>query len=316
MSNLERLNGQMSIPLPKDETGYTGRECPECERYFKIAFGTGLPGSSKCHCPYCGHNADQSYFHTKEQTEYATSIAFKEVEEALFKDLKNMEFDIKPRGAFGIGMSMKVNRGSIPQIKHYTENELETEVVCDNCTLRYAVYGVFAYCPDCAQHNSLQILNMDYEVIEKMLGMAAGSDAAVQKKLIEDALEDCVSSFDGFGRNLCRLHSQKASNQAQAEKISFQNIAGAQKNLIDQFGLDIAAGLPINHWDIVIRCFQKRHLICHKMGVIDDEYIQKSGDISAVVGRKIQIDADEVRQLIGVLKTMSSDIMTSLENKP
>ena len=29
-------------------------------------------------------------------------------------------------------------------IHHYREKELETEVVCERCSLRYAIYGVFA----------------------------------------------------------------------------------------------------------------------------------------------------------------------------
>jgi len=41
------INGdQLSIPIPPDNEGYTGRECPKCKAYFKIVFGTGPKGTS------------------------------------------------------------------------------------------------------------------------------------------------------------------------------------------------------------------------------------------------------------------------------
>ena len=61
--NLSRLDGEMQISVPKDDDGFTGRECPACEKLFKIELGTGLQGAGlPCHCPYCGHTAGQDQF--------------------------------------------------------------------------------------------------------------------------------------------------------------------------------------------------------------------------------------------------------------
>ena len=110
-----------------------------------------------------------------------------------------MEFDIKPRGALGIGMSLKVEGRPHP-IKHYRESQLETEVVCDHCSLRYAIYGVFAYCPDCGRHNSRQILDKNLELAGKQLYLAASVERELSAHLVADALENVVSAFDVFGR--------------------------------------------------------------------------------------------------------------------
>ena len=161
MDHLRRLGNSISISIPVDENRFTGRECPrsDCEGYFKIEFGTGLKSDGlPCHCPYCGHSAGHGEFWTKAQIEYARSVAIRKITDAIHKDLKRLEFDHKPKGAFGIGFSMKLKTGRQPPIHYYRERQLETEVVCTNCTLRYSVYGVFAYCPDCGQHNSVQIL--------------------------------------------------------------------------------------------------------------------------------------------------------------
>ena len=185
MKHLNRIPSQFSISIPEDENGMIGRECPEstCEGYFKIQLGTGLKGENlPCHCPYCGHNAGQDKFFTKAQIEYIESVALNKVSDALLKDLKSMEFDHKPQGGFGIGISMKVSGRATP-IRYYREENLETEVVCDKCTLRYMIYGVFGFCPDCSIHNSLQILEKNFELIEKLVTLAKTQDASVSQQL-------------------------------------------------------------------------------------------------------------------------------------
>lgn len=48
-----KMDMKIGVILPPDDKGFTGRECPQCKRYFKVKFGTGLHGSTCC-CPYCG----------------------------------------------------------------------------------------------------------------------------------------------------------------------------------------------------------------------------------------------------------------------
>jgi hypothetical protein len=316
MDNLRRLGNSISVPITADEHGFTGRECPlpDCEGYFKIELGTGLKGQAlPCHCPYCGHVAGHDHFWTKEQIEYAKSIAIRRITDAVQKDLRSLEFDHKPKGPFGIGISMKVEAGHPPPIRYYREKQLETEIVCANCTLRYAVYGVFAFCPDCGQHNSLQILDKNLEVVGKMLELATGAEKALAERLIENALEDCVSAFDGFGRELCRIHANKASNPVKAEKMSFQNLDGAKTSYLDLFGIDLSASVAAEDWRAIVRAFQKRHLIAHKLGVVDQDYITRSGDTRAVVGRKIGVAAEEVKVLSTIISKLAPCMTASLE---
>lgn len=315
MRHLRQLGNQFSIPIPRDENGYLGRECPECERYFKITPGTGLTGDDlPCHCPYCGHSAPQDQFFTKAQIEYAKSVAINKVTGAVIKDLKSLEFNHRPKGPFGIGFSMKVEGRPRP-IRHYSDLELEEEVVCDHCTLRYTVYGTFAFCPDCGQHNSLQILEKNLAVAQKQLDLAASVDGDLSAQLVADALENCVSAFDGFGREACRVSFSKASDPTKASAISFQNLAGAQKNVLALFGVDITAALSATDWTFACRCFQKRHLLAHKMGIVDDAYIKATSDGHATVGRKISIRPEEVVALVTAIQTLGEFLMTEFAKK-
>jgi len=318
MNDLRRLGNQMSIPIPRDEEGLTGRECPilECEGYFKIQFGTGLKGESlPCHCPYCGHVDAHDKFFTKAQIEYAKSVAINRITGAMLQDLKRLEFEHRPRGGFGIGISMKVEGRPHP-IRHYREKCLETEVICESCALRYMIYGVFGFCPDCGVHNSLQILKKNLELVEKTLVVAGTLEPALAQHWIYNSLEDCVSAFDGFGRETCRVFSSKAMDSEKASSISFQNIARARQRVREQFGMDFATGLSESEWTLVSRCFQKRHLLAHKMGVVDEDYVEATGDSDAVVGRKSNVVPDEVRSLVAALRTLGEELYDELRAKP
>ncbi len=313
MRHLRRLGNKFSVPIKMDSDGYLGRECPECERYFKITLGTGITeGDPPCHCPYCGHCAPQDNFFTKGQIEYAQSVVINKVTGAFIKDLKSLEFDIKPKGPFGIGMSMKV-KGRPQPVRGYTELQLEEEVVCDNCTLRYTIYGSFAYCPDCGKHNSRQILDKNLALAEQQLVLAEKVDQEMTRQLIADALENAVSAFDGFGREICRVNSSKASDPPKAENVSFQNLVGAQKNVQLVFGIDLTSALDSHEWAFACRCFQKRHLLAHKMGIIDDAYVKATNDPAATVGRKVSIRAEEVTSLLDHVRRLGSHLTAELD---
>ncbi len=316
MDNLRRLGNRIAVPIPNDKDGYLGRECPKCESHFKVTPGTGITtGDPPCRCPYCGEVGSPDEFWTKGQIEYATSVALNKITGAVLKDLKELEFEVRPRGAFGIGVKMTVEGRPHP-IRYYHEPRLETEVVCDGCTLRYAIYGVFAYCPDCGRHNSLQILEKNLELAGKQLALAATLDGDLSAQLVADALENGVSAFDGFGREVCRVHAGKASNPAKAESVSFQNLAGAQKNVQALFGVELAAGLAAAEWDALCRSFQKRHLLAHSMGIVDEDYLTRTGDPQARLGRKVAIPPDEVTEMLALTRKLGAHLAASVRGLP
>ena len=317
MKHLNRIPSQFSISIPPDENGLIGRECPEpnCESYFKIQPGTGLKGEDlPCHCPYCGHEAGQDKFFTKSQVEYAKSVVLNQVSGALLKDLKSLEFNHKPRGGFGIGISMKVSGRATP-VRRYQEQDLETEVVCDKCTLRYMIYGVFGFCPDCGVHNSLQILGKNFDLIEKLLTIAETQETSVSQQLIENALEDCVSAFDGFGRETCRVFAEKAASPKKAAEIRFQNIKGAAERVLEEFDVTFSDVVEPADWVKIQQAFEKRHLLAHKMGVADEAYQKATGASGSVIGRRVSITRDDIHELLLGLRATGSKLYATLEAK-
>jgi hypothetical protein len=148
-----------------------------------------------------------------------------------------------------------------------------------------------------------------------MLELAAASDRELAERLIENALEDCVSAFDGFGREMCKLFCSRGAKPDEAAEIRFQNVVAARKRVQNQFGIDFAAHLDTESWNALVRCFEKRHLVAHKMGIIDESYRKNANDARAIIGRKVQIQSDEVRALIPILATTGKTLFELLESK-
>ena len=182
--------------------------------------------------------------------------------------------------------------------------------------MRYTIYGVFAFCPDCGRHNSRQILDTNLEMAGKQLDLAAGLQGDLAAHLVADSLENVVSAFDGFGREVCRVHAAEAADPAKAECLSFQNLPAARRNVLSLFGFDLEFVLAPDGWATACRGFQKRHLLAHRMGVVDEEYVRKSGDTQAKVGRKVAIEPGDVRGLIGCVAKLGQHLADNLQRLP
>ncbi len=303
----------MKIELQTNGEGFTGRECPasDCEKYFKIQFGTGLPGEFPCTCPYCGHRGSHNNFMTKDQNKYIKSVALRHVGGMIHKELKKLERRPKQNQLISIGIKV---RGYRTPLHYYNEKELEQIVVCDNCTLRYTIYGTFGFCPDCSEHNSHQILNANLELAEKLLNLAEDTETEVATKLIENTLEDAVSTFDGFGREICSVYAEKASDSTKAKRISFQNLERAAAQVSELFSINIRDALTDQEWAFVLKCFQKRHVLAHKMGVIDGDYVRKTGISPSLVGRKVNIYTQDAKNLCAQLRVIGKNLSNGLRS--
>lgn len=95
--------------------------------------------------------------------------------------------------------------------------------------------------------------------------------------------------------------------------MSFQNLEGAKTTFLDLFGIDLSAEVAPEEWRAAAMGLQKRHLVTHNLGVVDQEYITKTGDINAVVGRKICIGDEEVRGLARIIGKLARRVAGKLQ---
>lgn len=54
--------------------------------------------------------------------------------------------------------------------------------------------------------------------------------------------------------------------------------------------------------------FQQRHLLAHKEGLVDEEYLTKSGDTAYRVGQKLQIKEPSVLRLADLVERLAASL--------
>jgi hypothetical protein len=310
----ELMEKVIPIRFPTDEHGLTGRECPECKRYFKVKFGTGLP-TSECTCPYCGIKAAHDQFFTDAQIEYAKSVA---VREALGPSLRELENSLRrlessTRGGF-IRFKVETTGFNFP-LKYYQEKEVETHVVCDNCGLDFAIYGVFASCPDCEKLNALIILAKSIEVAGKRLKLLESVDSSeseLKEAILADAVSGGVSSFDGFGKALRRRYPDIF---LEGHKNLFQNLTLLSSCLEKSINRTLADLIGDEEFNFLVRWFQIRHIYEHNMGVVDEDFVKKIGDARQLKGKKYPLDRQDIEKFLVGIKNIAEKLMGVLPER-
>jgi len=300
----------IQVSLPTDEQGMVGRQCPspECDQYFKLKPGTGLP-IQDCGCPYCGTRADASDFYTPGQLEYAESVAIKQVLEPMLRDFRrNIEALNRPSRTSLIEIKFSVNLPTF-QVHSYRESDVETPVTCTNCGLEFAVFGVFAFCPDCGQLNAFEVFEACLEVCRRRLRLLELPETAADQELVKailvDALGSAVAAFDALGK---KLRQARSDIFPEKPKNLFQNIAALDRSLEKATGVGVAARLGSDEFSDLARLFQVRHIYEHNLGVVDEEFAAKVPAYRHLKGRLYPLSREDVEHLLELLGQLASSL--------
>jgi len=62
--------------------------------------------------------------------------------------------------------------------------------------------------------------------------------------------------------------------------------------------------------------FQRRHLLAHRDGIVDQEYIDRSGDGSYAVGQRLVVKPESILRLAGLLHQLSVGIRSWVSGSP
>jgi len=224
------------------------------------------------------------------------------------------ELERATRGGF-IQIKVKTKRSPmIFPLKYYQEKEVETYVTCDNCGLEFAVYGIFANCPDCGKLNALIIFKKSIEVARKrihLLDVIKGENE-LREAILEDALSGGVSTFDALGKV---LQSRYPDIFPQRPKNLFQNLKALSDALSKSIGKSLSDIIGRENFEFLFKMFQVRHIYEHNMGVIDDDFVRKVPNLGHLKGRKYPLKQDEIEKLLAVVLGTGDKILKIVEDK-
>lgn len=322
---LEQLNGTMTytMKIEPDEDGYYDKECPneKCLSKFKVngEDWSNLFSDDAVYCPFCGHTAHSKSWYTTEQVEQAKSQArdyvVAQIGKAFSEDARDFNRSQSRNSFIKISMNYKGST-SFVNLPALALDEMEQKIQCEKCGARYAVIGSAFYCPCCGKNSARLTFNNSIEkvrakiknlnVIRIELSEISKDDAArTCTSLLESSIPDLVVAF----QRLCECVYPALPNAKQIKRNVFQRLDDGSKLWKETVGEGYEEWISEVEWRIVKKCFQQRHLFQHQDGIVDQDYIDKSGDITYHIGQHLIIKEDDVINYADIIEKMGDRIL-------
>jgi hypothetical protein len=315
----------LSVQVPVDNDGYFDRKCPAstCMVDFKVKFDDwkNIVTDEQVFCPVCRHEAESGEWDTAEQVEYIKSQALAylqgRITSALQKDAR--EFNRKqPRSSF-IKLSLNVKPATLPvTVPPEALEVMQQQFVCENCNCRYASIGTAFFCPACGHNSAIRSFETTVATvratlaalptIKQTLTLHQNKDAAenTARQIIEDSFCRLVSAFQKYAEASFTQHPN--AHLVTIKKNVFQRLDDSSTLWQQATGKSYIDMIGQANLDILKALFQKRHLLAHVDGIIDQEYITKSRDASLKVGQRLVIRDSDVHQLADLVSLAATEI--------
>jgi hypothetical protein len=302
---------KVSVPIPEDEKGYVDRKCPSnnCSILYKV-FGSDWDqkiGKKRAFCPLCRHEAPSDKWATPQQRKHVEAVAMRELRNQFHDALESgaRSFNRRPQSGF-LTFSLSVTRDRTPVfLPRAVGDIMEQAFTCEACSCRYSSIGAAFFCPACGHNSALSTFRQTLETVRNTMGamkkikesFGGDEDAAenAARMVIEQAVGKLVGAFERFAEAL--FAKTPGAPLSKVKRGSFQRLPEASALWREALGKGYEDFLDPKEFADLLRLFQKRHLLMHCDGVVDAEYIQKSGDHEYAAGQRIVIREAHVLRL-------------------
>lgn len=296
--------------VQSDEQGMWGRNCPACERYFRT---THISHDSVC--PYCATQAPSLTFISKAQRVYIAA-----------------SYDAFGR-AMVTGKNTSLDLADITDATpawHYAEEKQQTHFKCqtDGCGAETDILGIYGYCPRCGRTNARPAFN---ESMTRMLTRWDQTDKNISDRnargeVWDDLTVKSVTEFETLAKHLRRrllTFPMTRSRRQAVEELSFQTPLQADIALRQWFDIGVVewkgnATIPpraVKQLELpfITKMLQRRHILIHNSGVVDDDYLRLSGDKQVQLDERIRIPSKDAKHFVEVVREMGLNLLDGVE---
>lgn len=314
----------VDVDLALDDDGFLDRQCPEtrCRRYFKVVHSDWESSDTVvATCPFCGYKDEPSEFTTVEQEDYLRQIGESYAQELLQQLMGQLSNKLaSSRGMLKVDVSSKFTDIPVPITPDAAES-MRLQITCDTCGCTYAVVGSGFFCPLCGEnsapqsfHQAIHRVRSTVEVAEK-LGQLLVDRAVIEAtraSVLEDQIENLVTSF----QRLADASYPRLPSATKLRNSPFQRLEQASEVWAKAGGREFTQFLKADEWSELLVYFQKRHVIGHRDGFVDDRYIKEPGDQSVLSGARLVITAANVLRMAELVETLGSGLISDLPDQP
>jgi len=318
----------LKIPLPATDSGKYLRRCPDVActpgkflvdaSVYRLPDGTAREDASLV-CPYCGVRAGLHEFTDPADVRYAIEqvewAARRDLQAAIEDALRSCEFESAGSGM--LRASCKFTPAPpVPPPPEPERQDLLRNMTCSSCSAGYGVWSLALFCPACGACALVDHLRREAElavaVIDEAVLRTAERGEEYAHRQLSNAHEDVVSALEAT----CKAaYTYVARKRIAAGQVllpldvgnAFQSVGRGRKMFahvgVDPFGALAAADLA---W--LGEAIQRRHVIAHNAGVIDEKYSQAVA--GAAEGEVVPVTAAEVRRFLAVVETVVTTLVS------
>ena len=329
LREIRRLDGHQQVSvIPSDAEDYLDRECPsgECLFQFKVHGDDWRDKvrDEEVFCPFCGHAATSDKWWTQEQLKHVEKAAMSHISQRLVRAMRR-DADRwnrrQPRDSF-ISMTMKVdNRPRHVPLPPAAAEPMQLKIACVECACRYAVIGAAFFCPACGNNAAELVFGFSLNGIRDALNALATVRTALPDRdiaetmvrlITENGLQNAVTAFQRYAEALYA----KLPVAPTARRNAFQNIPEGSDLWHAATGKRYSSYLSPADLTILTRAFQQRHLLAHTQGIVDQDYIARSGDSAYRPGQRVVIRESAVRECVDRIEKLASGLASDAQGIP
>jgi hypothetical protein len=296
--------------IQSDEQGMWGRNCPRCEKYFR----TNHVAGDTC-CPYCAVGASSLDFISKAQHTYIQAFYDAWARAHLLKT--NTSLDVA------------AITDQTPAW-HYSEEKQQVHFKCDtpDCHTETDMLGNgYGYCPRCGRTTARKLFTdfMDEMLSRLETTQKTVSDERERGTVWEEMTVKSVTKFEALATHLQRrllCLPMTPRRRKQLESLSFQSPLQADKSLVEWFDISVleSVGNDITpkrkvptDAAFITKMLQKRHVLIHTEGIVDQNYIDRSKDTDVRLDERIRVRSYEAKRFVETVRVMGLNLLDNLE---
>jgi hypothetical protein len=282
--------GCWEVLISSDSKGKFGHNCPGCHGYWRS-------GPFPVICPYCGIRGKPHNFLSHAQQRYVKHYCSQIM--LGFSEVKEQEFVID-MDSVADAVDTAAERPSF----YVSDEKQQHEFICSACNEYNDILGYFGYCSLCGTRNNFHVFKN--EKISKI------REALKSENSYEDLVRDAVSSFDTLvGDYATQLVVMVPLSEKRKKRLKkrFHDIIDVVKVFNEYFDIDLFKNIKKeSDQKFLNMMFHRRHLYEHKGGVVDDKYLEKSGDTSVRLKQRIKETKDNVIELLKLLPKLAKSL--------
>lgn len=311
---------QVEVPLEGDAEGYADKECPskECLFQFKVhgEDWKNLVRDEEVFCPSCGHAAPSGSWFTTEQIEaakqYALGTVVNRLNGAMRADAAASKRRQNRKSFVSITLDVRGGRDAV-LVPIAAAEPMRLRTACTECGCRYSYVGAAYFCPSCGHNSASHTFSQTLSTIRTAAGVGetlrsalSADDAEVMiRTLLEKAMQDTVTSFQRLAE---QLYEKRTGNAA--KRNAFQNLDAGSELWATAIGKTYEQLLDASSLARLRVFYQQRHLLAHQQGIVDADYITRSGDTAYAVGQRLVIKDAHVLEFADHIERLGQALMS------